>query len=521
MRKHVWVIGSVMALLLSACGGKPSADSAEGGPDTTDADIAQDVSAPSSPPDAGGETSTAADDQDAAVTTGLQARDGTPVPELPFDITGVPVSGQALGALPFFSMPSGYGPINRPHPRAYARFPFRLGDGVHWVEGPSWSARIGIDRDAAQGKEYSALELRRNLEAVLTQAGAKQVFDGPLKRDIYYGPQLEDEIGGGFIDAVNLNQEAPTQVFVIRQAARNIWVQLGFDSHGAGMVVIEEIPFRATAALTQAFPYLSLPAEYKQRNRPRTRDFDMFPFWTGRAFEQVEGKTHEIDFDKGERAYSMHEVRRNLEAMMAEAGGTLVFEGRIPRAASDGVDKTLKNNYSNAAGFSWDDYDSRVYRIDRADGKQVWVFAKLAYLSAGFVIAEREGFVQTAGLLPADALKRELDADGRVAIQVNFATDKADILPDSQPQIDQVLALLNNDATLRLSIEGHTDNTGGAQHNQVLSEARAASVVAVLTRAGIDAARLQAKGLGQSVPVAGNDDASGRARNRRVELVKR
>jgi outer membrane protein OmpA-like peptidoglycan-associated protein len=196
-------------------------------------------------------------------------------------------------------------------------------------------------------------------------------------------------------------------------------------------------------------------------------------------------------------------------------------EGRIGKAQSDSVDKAVKQTYSSAAGYSWDDYDSQVYRIDRADGRQAWVFAKLHYLSAGIVVAEREGFVQTAGLLPADALKRELDADGRVAIQINFATDKADLLPDAQPQIEQVLALLKNDPALRLSIEGHTDNTGGAEHNQALSEARAASVVAALTGAGIDASRLQAKGLGQAVPVAGNDDEPGRAKNRRVELVKR
>lgn len=519
MRMQISVIGAGLALLLSACGGKPAADAGEqAASPTTDADgnAASDV--PGEATTTGEPTDTG---EQAASSSGLQARDGSPVPVLAFDIDSVPSSGQTLGALPFFSMPTGYGPLNRVHQRAYARFPFRLGDGVHWVEGPSWSARIAIDRDVAPDKTYSALEFRRNLEAVLTQAGAKQVFDGPLLRDIYYGPQLEDEIGGGFIDAVNLEQDTPTRVFVIRQAARNIWVQLSFDTHGAGMVVVDEVPFRATATLAQAFPYVTLPAGYKERNRVEQRDFDMFPFWNGQAFEEVEGRTYAIDFDKSEREYSLHEVRRNLAAMMAEAGGVLVFEGRIGKAQSDSVDKAVKQTYSSAAGYSWDDYDSQVYRIDRADGRQAWVFAKLHYLSAGIVVAEREGFVQTAGLLPADALKRELDADGRVAIQINFATDKADLLPDAQPQIEQVLALLKNDPALRLSIEGHTDNTGGAEHNQVLSEARAASVVAVLTGAGIDASRLQAKGLGQGVPVAGNDDEPGRAKNRRVELVKR
>src|SRR5690606_1077839 len=176
--------------------------------------------------------------------------------------------------------------------------------------------------------------------------------------------------------------------------------------------------------------------------------------------------------------------------------------------------------YSDGTGYSWHGYDSLVYRVDRPDGRQVWVHARLEYLSAGWVVVEREGFVQTAALLPASALKQQLDADGRVAIQVNFAVDKADILPDSQPQIDQVLALLQEDPTLRLSIDGHTDATGDAAHNQRLSEARAKSVVAALTGQGIEASRLEAKGHGQSQPVADNDTDEGRTKNRRVELVR-
>ena len=205
---------------------------------------------------------------------------------------------------------------------------------------------------------------------------------------------------------------------------------------------------------------------------------------------------------------------------MAEAGGTLVFQGRIPEEASDRYGSDLKDGYSVGTGYSWDDFESMVYRVDLPGERQVWVHAKLDALSSGWVVVEREGFVQTAALLPADALKQQLDADGRVAIQVNFAVDRADILPDSRPQLDQVLALLRDDPALRLSIDGHTDDTGGAAHNQRLSEARARSVVESLTAQGIDAARLEAKGHGQSRPVAGNDTDEGRAKNRRVELVR-
>jgi len=69
-------------------------------------------------------------------------------------------------------------------------------------------------------------------------------------------------------------------------------------------------------------------------------------------------------------------------------------------------------------------------------------------------------------------------------------------------------------------VEGHTDNQGNAAANQALSERRAQAVVAWLSAHGIAASRLSAKGLGQTNPVADNTTEDGRAKNRRVELVK-
>lgn len=71
-----------------------------------------------------------------------------------------------------------------------------------------------------------------------------------------------------------------------------------------------------------------------------------------------------------------------------------------------------------------------------------------------------------------------------------------------------------------MTIEGHTDNIGGETFNQNLSEKRANFVKEYLKNAGIDESCLTAKGVGSSTPVATNDTEAGRARNRRVELVK-
>jgi len=104
---------------------------------------------------------------------------------------------------------------------------------------------------------------------------------------------------------------------------------------------------------------------------------------------------------------------------------------------------------------------------------------------------------------------------------VYFDTDKSDVKPESTSTLDEVAKLLKSDASLKLEISGHTDNTGETNHNMQLSDARAKAVVAVLvSKYGIAAARLQAKGYGDTKPVAPNDTDANRAKNRRVELRK-
>lgn len=136
------------------------------------------------------------------------------------------------------------------------------------------------------------------------------------------------------------------------------------------------------------------------------------------------------------------------------------------------------------------------------------------------MVAESKPLNVTAKALTSSVLKQSLDQDNKVSVQINFATDKADILPDSQAQIEQIVALLKDNPDLKLGIYGHTDNTDDAAHNLKLSDQRAQSMVAVLTKAGIERNRLTAKGFGDTQPVADNTSDDGKAKNRRVELVR-
>lgn len=84
--------------------------------------------------------------------------------------------------------------------------------------------------------------------------------------------------------------------------------------------------------------------------------------------------------------------------------------------------------------------------------------------------------------------------------------------------LDEVVAILNEDAALKLDIEGHTDNTGTDKVNIPLSQNRAKAVYDYLVGKGIEAARLSSEGYGSSKPVADNKTAAGRTLNRRVEM---
>ena len=128
-----------------------------------------------------------------------------------------------------------------------------------------------------------------------------------------------------------------------------------------------------------------------------------------------------------------------------------------------------------------------------------------------------------AGMVTVDAaaMAKDISTTGRVAIYgIYFDTDKADLKPESQPTLDEITKLLKQDAALKLYIVGHTDNVGAFDYNVSLSERRAAAVVKAITSQGVAASRLRAAGVGMLSPVAPNDSDQGRAKNRRVELVK-
>ncbi|MFG6412611.1 OmpA family protein [Roseateles sp. DC23W] len=120
----------------------------------------------------------------------------------------------------------------------------------------------------------------------------------------------------------------------------------------------------------------------------------------------------------------------------------------------------------------------------------------------------------------ASELAASLRSDGLATLYINFDTGRSELKAAVEPTIDETVTLLKQQPTLRVSVEGHTDNQGDAAANRQLSLDRARAIVAALEARGIAKGRLAAKGHGQDAPIADNRKEDGRAKNRRVELVQ-
>jgi outer membrane protein OmpA-like peptidoglycan-associated protein len=155
------------------------------------------------------------------------------------------------------------------------------------------------------------------------------------------------------------------------------------------------------------------------------------------------------------------------------------------------------------------------------DGQEVWVQIEKGNGKIWLRIVEKKEMEQYI-VADAAAFGNDIRATGHAAVYgINFDTGKSTIKPESAQAIGEIAKLLEADPGLKIHVVGHTDNVGDVDSNIKLSQDRAEAVLQALVRDhGIASARLRAFGCGQFASVASNDTEEGRAKNRRVELVK-
>ena len=212
-------------------------------------------------------------------------------------------------------------------------------------------------------------------------------------------------------------------------------------------------------------------------------------------------------------------------------GQTKTFEGQktviayeLRENAPAPSDLQIKRNFVNAIKSLGGSvvYEESYYVCLKLvkGGKEIWVAVETYNNATGYQLTILE-LGEMAQEVTANDMFMALNKDGYMALYINFDTGKSDIKPESQPIIEQIVTLLMDHPDLKLSIEGHTDNVGDAKSNKVLSEQRAKSVLEAIVNKGIDSGRLSAVGWGQEKPVADNRTEDGRAKNRRVEIVRK
>jgi outer membrane protein OmpA-like peptidoglycan-associated protein len=243
---------------------------------------------------------------------------------------------------------------------------------------------------------------------------------------------------------------------------------------------------------------------------------------------RLEGKVTRIRYDAPKDRSSL-EILRNYEESLRGKGFEPVYACANEtcfrpaeasyRFAFVGDDGAVNYRYGKGVRYF-------LARLSRAAGDvyaAVTVAGDVGTLVRVTVVEAKPMQMGQIAFVDAGAMAQAISSTGRVALYgVQFDFDKADIRPESRPTLDEIGKYLKANPAASLVVAGHTDGKGGFDYNLDLSRRRAAAVVAdLVAHYGVAAARLTPFGVGMASPVASNDDEAGRAKNRRVELVKR
>lgn len=260
------------------------------------------------------------------------------------------------------------------------------------------------------------------------------------------------------------------------------------------------------AATVKEHPLIRpFPGSTLNDNMCAYNDFDEYTFRTidpdtGKEVKtSVRGKSWKLLYTlytpekKWDRSHSVLEYKENYKAAAREHGGTVLYD---------------KDTHL-------------VFTLPNEDGGKTWVHLHITNgAQQNLRIIEEAGFKKSLTFGPAE-MKAALDAEGRVQLHgILFDLDKPTLQQESTKQLQHVVVLLKENPELKLEVQGHTDDQGSEDYNLKLSQKRAETVVAYLRLFGIDPGRLTPIGYGESEPVAPNTTEEGRAKNRRVELVK-
>ena len=326
-----------------------------------------------------------------------------------------------------------------------------------------------IDYNVDDGKEpLSDLEIQENYRAQLAQLGATIT-----------------------------HKDDNTVVAKLVKDGKETWFYVYSQSTSIEIHVVEKGGVKQTLTAPGKGDYRLLGHMPNYAGDPPThKNYDKYTFKVQAGDDtktiDVAGSYYQISYNvKGDHPASDDEIQANYRAALKALGAQFLL------MTSGETTARLENN-----------------------GQSIWVYVYSQSNSIEIDVVEEKALTLSIQPPTADAMQSTLDKAGHIALYINFDFNKATLRPDAAPVIAQIVALLKKNAGLKVSLEGHTDSIGAHDYNVKLSKDRAAAVVAAIVKGGIDAKRLSSNGFGPDKPVADNNTPDGRAKNRRVELVR-
>jgi len=233
---------------------------------------------------------------------------------------------------------------------------------------------------------------------------------------------------------------------------------------------------------------------------------------------RLEGKITTIDYRTPAKR-SATEILRNYEEGLKQGGFEILFSC-LEKNCGRGY--LLKKFFKSGVAVGYPGTGILTAKLSRKEG-DVYVLLEVNQKNTHNILVVVESRPMETGLVKvdADALLNDIERTGHATIYgIYFETNKADVKPESKQALGEIARLLKNRPQLKLYVVGHTDNVGRLDYNKRLSMRRATAVVDVLVQDyGIQPARLYPDGVGPLSPVLANSSDTGRAKNRRVELV--
>ena len=237
-----------------------------------------------------------------------------------------------------------------------------------------------------------------------------------------------------------------------------------------------------------------------------------------KAAEEREAKAHADAAAEAQRRLEAEEARKQAEAAQAEA---LRMKKEAEDAAQEAARQKAEAEQASAAALAQQQAAQAAAEQAARDRSAAQADAEKARQAAAQAEAEK-GQLRAQLLAQLNSILQTRDSARGLIVNMSdvlFDTGSSTLKPGAREKLAKISGILLAHPGLTLQIEGHTDSVGSDEFNQQLSERRADTVRDFLAEQGVPASSISARGFGKTQPVATNDTAEGRQRNRRVELV--